>query len=538
VSNVAHALMRAVSTLMSTPCKSVHHVATAALVCLLVHWPGLTSWFQKDDFAWLGLRLGVHGWRDLAWALLTPLAQGTIRIWSERVFFMAFSGAFGMNALPFHFWAYLTEVANLALLYSIVHKVCGSRAVAFWAAILWVTNTAVASALAWASNYNEILCAFFLLLSFRLLLEYIETGRLRYYVAQTIAFVLGLGALELMVVYPALAAVYALCCARQMVRKLVPLFAISVIFTAVKLYIAPLPVTGPYQLYWDSSLLRTLWTYWKMALGPSRLILVHIHPSFWRSLLAAAFTVALIGFLIGKLRQRQPQAAFFAAWFLIAIAPVLPLREHIIDAYLAIPCIGLAAWGAAAMVSGWHHGIAGKLAAGLLSISYLAVNVPVARVIGWDMHDRTLAIRRFVEGVVALAKSAPGKAILLRGVSPEMFDSAVHHRVFRLYGLDEVSVLTDETEARAAVASGRAVVFDVSGSVPRDITAQYRVVSQFEVHRDPRTSRSFISAIIVALSPSKPGNEFTTPSTVPNNPTHGAVEAMVARESRRFFRSG
>ena len=150
------------------------------------------------------------------------------------------------------------------------------------------------------------------------------------------------------------------------------------------------------------------------------------------------------------------------------------------------------------------------------------------------MHDRTLAIRQFVEGVVALAARAPGKAILLRGVSPEMFDSAVYHRVFRLYGLDEVSVLTDETEARAAVASGRAVVFDVSGTVPRDITAQYRVVSQFEVRRDPTTRRSFISAIIVALSPLNPG-KFNTLSTVTSNPIHGAVEAMVARESSRFF---
>ena len=45
-----------------------------SLFCLMVYWFGLQSWFQQDDFAWLGLRLSVFNTADLARALFEPMA--------------------------------------------------------------------------------------------------------------------------------------------------------------------------------------------------------------------------------------------------------------------------------------------------------------------------------------------------------------------------------------------------------------------------------------------------------------------------------
>ena len=95
-------------------------------ICLLFYWHGLTAWFQTDDFAWLGLGLEVHDLRSLWDALFQPRAQGTIRPWSERVFFMGFYTLFGLDALPFRIWVFLTQFANLALLASIARRVTGS----------------------------------------------------------------------------------------------------------------------------------------------------------------------------------------------------------------------------------------------------------------------------------------------------------------------------------------------------------------------------------------------------------------------------
>src|SRR5260370_629418 len=141
--------------------KTIAYWATPPLLALLLYWPGLMSWFQMDDFAWLNLRNLVHSWSDLRWALFAPLSQGTIRTLSERVFFMSFYSLFGMNPLPYHSLAFLTCAGNLVLITAVCRRLTGSRAAGYWAAILWVVNSAVAVVLSWTAIYYEMLCSFF-----------------------------------------------------------------------------------------------------------------------------------------------------------------------------------------------------------------------------------------------------------------------------------------------------------------------------------------------------------------------------------------
>jgi len=474
--------------------KNVAYFAAPILFAAALHWPGLTAWFQKDDFAWLGLRDLIHSWHDFWWALFAPLAQGTIRTLSERVFFLSFTTAFGMRALPFRCWAFLTFAGSLALASLVCTKLTGSRAAGFWTAILWAANTGVAVALSWTAVYYELLCAFVLLLSFWFLLRYGETGERRFYIAQLVTFIVGFFVLELNVVYPAIATVYALCCARHILRKILPLFGISALYSAIHMAAVRLPSSGPYKMYWDLSMASTLSTYWKWAIGPVRLIFFHIYPSPWRSSLTLFLSLGLAGFLIWKLRQRQWVAAFFPAWFLIVLGPLLPLRDHIDDSYLTVPVIGLAMWGGWALVTGWRAGISGRIVAVSLLAIYLCVSVPVTHVISASFHDRSQQIRNMVLGVTALSQKQPEKMVLLKGVDWEMFWSAVYDRPFRLFGVREVAVLPDDAPtilhgpqygdaqpffadpaaARDALERGVAMVLDVSGGQVRDITAEYR----------------------------------------------------------------
>src|SRR6266536_3183546 len=89
--------------------RSLLYWLSPPLLCLILYREGLTAWFQADDFAWLSLRLHVHTWRDLAHALFAPMAQGTIRPWSERGFFLVFTWLFGIDALPFRICVFLTQ---------------------------------------------------------------------------------------------------------------------------------------------------------------------------------------------------------------------------------------------------------------------------------------------------------------------------------------------------------------------------------------------------------------------------------------------
>src|ERR1700737_1822316 len=182
---------------------------------LVLYWPGLMCWFQNDDFVWLKLLKIARDEKGFRWALFAPLSQGTVRTLSERIFFMSFSGIFGVNALPYRCWAFLTFALSLIVLGSLCSKLTGSRAAGFWAMTLWTVNSAMGNVLSWTAIYYEILCALFMLTSLWLLVRYVETGRKYFYIAQWITFLVGFTVLELNVVYPALAAAYALCCARR-----------------------------------------------------------------------------------------------------------------------------------------------------------------------------------------------------------------------------------------------------------------------------------------------------------------------------------
>src|SRR5205085_7385795 len=186
-----------------------------------------------DDFAWLGAGIYIQNFHDLLVALFAPQAQGTIRPFSERAFFMLGFSLFGLDALPFKIVVFATQFAGLALMAWIGLRLTGSRAAGFCAAVLWVLNGSVIEPLGWTCVYNEVLCGFFLLLAFHFLLRFIETGLRRYEIYQWIAFLLGFGALELNMVYPGLAGAYPLLIARKYSRRILPMFTLSIAYVVL-----------------------------------------------------------------------------------------------------------------------------------------------------------------------------------------------------------------------------------------------------------------------------------------------------------------
>jgi hypothetical protein len=185
-----------------------------SILCLALYWPGLLAWFQQDDFVWLNLPNQAHGWDGLLRTLFQPTQQGTWRPLSERAFFLAFGAMFGSDALPYRIWVFLTMFANLALPSPSRHALTRSRAAGFWAAILWVVNSKLATVMSWTCEYILVACGFFLLLALHFFLRYVETGERRYYVWTWAAFLTGFLAMETNIVFPALAGSYALLCAR------------------------------------------------------------------------------------------------------------------------------------------------------------------------------------------------------------------------------------------------------------------------------------------------------------------------------------
>jgi len=413
---------------------------TPPLVCLALYWQGLRAWFQQDDFAWLGLGASVQDVPTLLRALFQPMAQGTIRPLSERAFFLVIHGIFGLWATPFRAAVFLTQAANLVLLGLLVRRVTRSRLAGFLAPTLWAVNGGLAMAMSWTAAFNQVLCGSFLLLALYCFVRYTEAGQRRFLAAQWVVFLLGFGVLEINAVYPALAAAYALCCARPYLRKTAPMFLVSAAYALLHFWMAPVQSAGPaYVGHFDASILGTLWTYWQWALGPTRLGLLLTGLPGWVGIAGTLLlTAPLALFVAWKVRQRQWPVLLPLAWFILVLLPVLPLRDHLSSHYLTLPTSGLA-WLAAlalecAFRERWYVKGLGLALAGV----YLAAGILGGRIETRLLVQRSHAVRTLVWGVRRVRELHPGKAIVLTGIGSELFWAGVFSRPFRLVGVSDV----------------------------------------------------------------------------------------------------
>lgn len=467
------------------------------LFCLAVHWQALKTWFFLDDFAWLGLRFELHTPHDLIHILFRPEAQGTVRTLSERLFFLVFYSIFGLHAPPFRIWAFLTEFANIALLIRITERLTGSRVAAFLAAIIWSANAGLSTAMDWSSAYNEIAFGFFLLLSFYLFLRYIDSGERKYWIWQWVTFLAGFGALELNVVYPAVAAAYALCCARAQFRKTLFLFIPSIVFTAAHFIFVPQATDPYYRMYFGSSLFKMLWTYWKWTVGAVRDQPVDWRPIWLGMTAVAAISLALAWFAWRKASRREWLPLFMLAWFVIAILPVLPLKNHFTVYYVFVPSIGfamLAGW-AIAEAQGFFRAIAIVLASLYLTIAITDIHTAEKY-----NYARARRVKYLVTGLDPLPRAWAGKRILLAGIDNDLFWSGVYPDPFRLIGIRQIYLAPGSeqaidphpewggisrfsitsAEAVLALKSQQAVVLELDGRRLKDVTDAYlpRLVQQ------------------------------------------------------------
>jgi len=446
----------------------------AAIFLLAFYWRGLDCWFYQDDFGWLHLG-PARSFTDFLHILFAPKAHGNMRPWSENLFFYGLKALFGVNPLPFRIVVFTTFVASLFLLNAIMRRLTSSAAASLAAQLCWLANPAVAAVLCWTCIYNQAQYVFFILLALLLLMQ----GR---FVAQAVVFILGLGSLELVVMYPAIASLYALLYDRSKLRRTLPLFAISAAFTALHFWIAPAPKTGPYALQFDTRIVKTLATYTHMVLGPERLM--HFQWNWPAWLLPAGTALMALG-VIAALWMSRRAGLFGLGFYLLLLVPVLPLPDHIMDYLLTGPSLGLAIVIGAALASKWR-----KTAAAICLV-FLAICLPASwQVMTWN-HARSHISRDLVLGVVNYNRAHPGKTLLLTGMDTDQFLAGFADLPFELHGMYNVFlapgaernihdasgiaplyVLKPENSF-PLLTSGEAVVLDVARGRIRDVTQEY-----------------------------------------------------------------
>jgi hypothetical protein len=149
-------------------------------------------------------------------------------------------------------------------------------------------------------------------------------------------------------------------------------------------------------------------------------------------------TIALAGFWFREISKRRYLALFCIFWFLITIAPMLPLPDHRTDYYLAIPVAGLAMLGGWAVSKAFDAGVAWRTLAVVPLVVYLAGMIPLAKQSTRWWRDRTRPVRGLVLGVKAAQESNPGKTIVIDGISSDLYRDVFEASGFFPLGLDHV----------------------------------------------------------------------------------------------------
>ncbi len=457
----------------------------APLVCLAVWWRVPFLFFRDDDFSWLTLHK-----MPLAEALFSPFAQGTIRVFSERLYFILLYDLFGFSAWPFRVAALGTWFIVLTLMQWIGTRLTGSRAAGVLAAVLWTVSLTLATPLGWASAFNQVLIAFVVLAAF--------AARLKgWHKVEAALYLLGFGVLEIIVMYPALVLLHALTdsTARARWRDALWMAAPAGIFTALHLWVIPKTDAEVYRRIVDSRLPATLWQYIEWTVGPSQMQ-VRNAARIEQGLMATwIIATALALFAIVRLTKRDLRPLLFLGWFLLWLAPVLPLPNHISDYYLTVPGIGLAWLAGWALVAAWRSNWIFRVPATALALIYLAGSVAEVDAVTKWFFNLTSKGRVLARGMEATAEAYPGKAILLTRVDPEIFLHTAAGGADRTIGLEKLWLAPDQDAVLdsnrlpnlqrfrvapdvlfEALKNDQVRVLEAEGPVARDITARYRAV--------------------------------------------------------------
>jgi hypothetical protein len=461
--------------------------ALPVLFTIWVYWSGLRAWFVADDFVWLGLLNDVHGASDLWPAIFRPTVQGTLRPWSDRVFFLVFRGLFDMAGFPYHAWIFATQMAAAALMISILRRLTRSDAAGFSAPILWTGNAVLVMTMAWACLYKDVLCTFTLLLAFHFLLRYVETGRERYNLYQWIVFVLGFGVMETNLVYPAIAIGYTLLCARPYLRKTLPLLAVSAAYLLLSLIFVKKPATGPYRMHIDWHIPKRLLEYWVVVLSPQS----RLEYDWTWLILPGALSLVVVVYVALRWRRGDRLPVFFLLWFFVTIAPVLPLRDQFQTYYATVASAGIAMFGAHAIGTAWaSKRVTWQALAVVATLAFLIPSVTLARREARMWRIRGEHAEAVVLGVAETRDQHPNQTILLDEVSTQLFWDIFPDRAFRAVQVSNVYLTPRSAQqirrlrpepapAEYAISLAsvrdpeRFIVYDASGVPLREVTRSW-----------------------------------------------------------------
>jgi hypothetical protein len=199
--------------------------------------------------------------------------------------------------------------------------------------------------------------------------------------------------------------------------------------------------------------------------------------------IALAIALPLAGLALYDAVKGRMSALFGCIWFVLGLAPFLPLAHHLSDYYLFFPSAGLALAAATIVVNqGRRHWVIGAVAAGAL-LAWIGFTIPAAQKQAASNYAQSIRARDLITDLAAARAQHPSKTLLLAGIDEDFFHASIGHHLLHVAGLFNAylapggfapeSFALPARETRRGLQRGSVIVYDASASPLQDITREY-----------------------------------------------------------------
>ncbi len=263
---------------------------------------------------------------------------------------------FELNPLPYHLVNNILHALNAVVLFFLFRKITGEELKAAFAAAIFAVHPVQTEAVTWISGRGNVQYTFFLLSSFFAFAKWRDgdKGSHRFYAASLILYILSMFSKEHGIVLPSLLLAWVLIMPRKTphsgrrdFRALLAFFLLGALFLAVRTYVLGRlgqqePIGGAAQAIIS---IRATARYLLLAFFPMGLTTEHLSPEDLYGIVSGLCLSSIIAivYVAVRLRNRSPLYTLGAAWFFIAITPVIhivPIRGFLSERFLYLSIAG------------------------------------------------------------------------------------------------------------------------------------------------------------------------------------------------------
>ncbi len=401
---------------------------------LYVYRGAFQGFFVQDDYGWLE-STRYSSFREYAGIFFRFNPALSYRPLSQETFFFLAQKVFGMWPTGFHLASVFLHLLGVVLVFLTARQFCPvwpSLAGAFFFGL----HSAHMRSVYWISAIAEPMALVFILTSFLFFIRFDRESEGRAYCCSLLAMGLGMMSKESALTVPVVLAAYSLCFSRRRILWTLPFFAISGLYTLLRMTSDAVDA-APYRLTFGLETLRNLAAYFSWAAGFTDTFLrieLGYDPAAVHPVVAVAFAL-VVTFLVWFARDRRV-AAFAVSWFAVALQPILYFFRHIDPYYLAPALAALALLLAASLpqplnVRDWTRVLPGAALA-----CYVLWFAPVSiRLEGRWWNERTMVGKRILDQMPEVDRQVPDDRIAyIFGLTDDDLGILQNDAAFKAFG--------------------------------------------------------------------------------------------------------